>query len=225
MNEKTKKKFNREKRLKQQKLKRQRQLLRLRLAASAVVVLIALIIILFLKGTFEKKADTSTMTITGSEVVYEEVAPIGEADFSELKDFVKSEIEDQEGVKLLRISKKGDEAYVRTRYKDMTVYSEFTGYEGFLGTVAEAKRAGYDFDTAFSEVKDGAMGETVKSKKVRENADSKVLIIRENGRFKVDGNILFVSSESMTVVDGSTVDIAQAQGEEDATILSYIVYE
>ncbi len=197
----------------------------MRLAASAVVVLIALIIILFLRGTFEKKADTSTMTITGGEVVYEEVAPIGEADFSELKDFVKTETEDHEGVKLLRISKKGDNAYVRTRYKDMTVYSEFTGYEGFLGTVAEAKRAVYDFDTSFSEVKDGAMADSVKGKKVRENAESKVLIIRENGRFKVDGNILFVSSESMTVVDGSTVDIAQAQGEEDATILSYIVYE
>ncbi len=206
-------------------MKRKKQLLKMRLAASAVVVLIALIIILFLRGTFEKKADTSTMTISGTEVVYEEVAPIGDTDFSELKDFVKSEIADHEGVKLLRISKKGDNAYVRTRYKDMTVYSEFTGYEGFMGTVAEAKRAGYAFDTAFSAVSDGAMGESVKGKKVRENADSKVLIIRENGRFKVDGNILFVSTESMTVVDGSTVDIAQAQGEEDATILSYIVYE
>ena len=225
MNEQTKKKYNRQRRMRQQKLARERQLRRMRLIASGIVVIIAFFIILALRGTFEKRAEVSTMTIDGSAITYEEVAPIGDYDFGELKDFVREEISQTEGVKLLQISKKGDVAYVRTGYDDIGVYSEFTGYEGFLGTVADAKRAGYDFDTAFSGVTDGALGETVKASAVKKEEDANVLIIRENGRFKVDGELLYVSTESMSIVDGSTVDISQGEGEDDATVLSYIVYK
>ena len=166
MNEETKKKYNRKKRLAAQKKARQRQLLKLRLAASAVVLLIAVLIIMALSGVFEKKASVSTMTLKDDHIIYEEVAPIGELDFFDLKDYVKSETADAEGVKLMRISKKDGNAYVRTKYDDMAAYSTFTGYEGFVGTVAEADRAGYDFDTVFSAVTDGTAGDTVKGKKV-----------------------------------------------------------
>ena len=224
MNEQTKKKYNRQRRLRQQKIARQRQLRRIRLLSSGVVVVIAVFIVLAVGGAFEKRAEVSTMTLKGSEITYEEVAPIGDMDFDELKDFVRSETDDAAGVKLIRISKKGDTAYVRTRYDDISVYSEFTGYEGFMGTVAEADRAGYDFDTAFTQVSDGKADGSVKGEAVKKEDDLKVLIIRENGRFVVDGDIAYVSTESTSVVDGSTVDITQSEGEEDATVLSYIVY-
>ena len=225
MNEETKKKYNRKKRLAAQKKARQRQLLKLRLAASAVVLLIALLIVMAIGGVFEKKADVSTMTVDGSRIIYEEVAPIGELDFSDLKDYVKSETADAEGVKLMRISKKDGNAYVRTGYDDMAAYSAFTGYEGFVGTVSDADRAGYEFDTVFASVTEGKKGDTVKGKKVKKEGDLRVLIIRENGRFVVDGDIVYVSAESTEVVDGNTVDITQPEGEEDTTVLSYIVYK
>ena len=225
MNDKTKKKFSRERRLRQQKAARQRQLMRLRMAASLVVLAVAVIAVIAIRGGFEKKAETSTMTIKGTQVLYEEVAPIGELDFSELKDFVRSEVSQATGVRLARISKKKDTAYVRTVYDDMATYSKFTGYEGFLGTVSEADRAGYDFDTAFYAVENGTKGDSVKSKNVKRESDLNVLIIRENGRFCVDGDLVYVSEENSSVVDGSTVDITQNEGEEDTTVLSYIVYK
>ena len=225
MNEQTKKKYNRQRRLRQQKIKRQRKLFRIRVFASVVVAVIAILIILAIRGTFEKRAEVSTMTISGSQVIYEEIAPIGELDYEELVDFVKSETADVNGVRLVRVAKKGDSAYVRTMYDDISTYSEFTGYEGFLGTIAEAKRAGYDFDAVFSSVNEGAMGDSIKASKVKKEEDMKVLIIRENGRFCVDGDIRYVSTEDMNIIDGSTVEIAQTDGNEDATVLGYIVYE
>ncbi|MCR5097791.1 MAG: hypothetical protein K6B14_02445 [Lachnospiraceae bacterium] len=225
MNEQTKKKYNRQRRLQQQKKARQRQLMKMRLAASLVVVIIAVLLVLALSGAFEKRAEVSTMTVSENQVVYEEVAPIGDLDFKELKAYVKEETADADGVKLIRIAKKDGNAYVRTAYEDMAAYSRFTGYEGFMGTVADARRAGYDFDTVFSVVKDGAMGDKAKGKTVKKEDEAKVLIIRENGRFVVDGDIIYVSSENMSVIDGSTVEVTQSEGEEDATVLSYIVYE
>ncbi len=225
MNEETKKKYNRQNRLKKQKMARKRRILKIRLALSSLVIIIAVLLILVLKGTFEKKAEVSTMTVSGSEITYEEVAPIGEHDFSELKDFVKAETKDKDGIRLIRVAKKGDEAYVKTHYDSIGVYSGFTGYEGFLGTISEASRAGYDFDTAFSAVTDGKKGDSAKKKAVTAQKDKKVLIIRENGRFVVDGELLFVSTENMNVIDKHTVEVIQGEGEEDATVLSYIVYE
>ena len=199
--------------------------MKMRMMASLVVVIIAVIIVLALGGTFEKKAEVSTMTINGDKVVFEEVAPIGDLDFKELKSYVKEETSGAEGVKLQRVSKRGDNAYVRTAYDDMTAYSAFTGYEGFAGTVAEAKRAGYDFDTVFTQVTDGSMGDTAKAKTVKKEDEAKVLIIRENGRFVVDGDIIYVSTENMAVADPHTVDVSQPDGEEDSTVLSYIIYK
>ncbi len=225
MNEETKRKYNRQRRLQQQKRARQRQLLKMRLAASLVVIIIAVLMVLALNGAFEKRAEVSTMTVSDKQVVYEEVAPIGDLDFKELKAYVKEETADAEGVKLIRIAKKDGNAYVRTAYEDMTAYTGFTGYEGFMGTVAEAKRAGYDFDTVFTVVQDGTMGEKAKGKTVKKKDEAKVLIIRENGRFVVDGDIIYVSTENMAVTDPHTVDVSQPEGEEDSTVLSYIIYK
>ena len=72
-----------------------------------------------------------------------------------LKQFVKSQImsynntNGAESVKLERYARDGDHYYVRTRYKDLSTYSDFTGYEAFDGTVSEAQKAGYDFNSGF----------------------------------------------------------------------------
>ena len=227
MKEEIKNKYSRQRRL--QRLRRDRERkrlkLKLRLIFSGIVVVIAVILIFLLRGVFEKRADTSTMTVTGSQIVYEEVAPIGELDFSELKDFVKEETASHDGVKLLRISKVKDSAYVRTGYKDISTYSDFTGYECFLGTVADALRAGYDFDTAFTAVEGGAADKSAKGKTVTKQSDARVLIIRENGRFVVDGDIAYVSSEGTSVVDAHTVDIVADEADAAASGLNYIVYK
>jgi hypothetical protein len=52
-----------------------------------------------------------------------------------------------------------------------------------------------------------------------------VVILKENIGVTVDGTILYVSDSNTTLVDESTVSIAQADGNEDATQLTYIIYE
>ena len=50
-------------------------------------------------------------------------------------------------------------------------------------------------------------------------------MIKENISVTVDGEILYVSDACTTMVGKNTVAIAQPDGNEDATQLTYIIYK
>lgn len=216
----------------QQAIIRKRKIL---LAAIIAIVVIAVaIIICVVTGVFEKKATTSTLTLKDKgTIVSEEVSKLDQKyyDEGELKDYVKSTIKDYTSkagsstVKLKKLSVKDDVAYLKTIYKSAEDYTAFTGYELFQGTIVEAQAAGYDFADSFVAVKDGKKAKTAKAEDVIAKDDYKVLVIKQNVTVKVDGTICYVSDNCTTVNGTDSVTIAQADGNNDATVLTYIIYK
>ena len=215
----------------EQIIRRRRMLL---VGAVALLVIVIVVIVCLVTGVFENRAEKSTLTLEeDGTVVCEEVTDFG-ADYydgSELRSYAREQIRaynDANGadsVNLERVAVGDGEAYMRTRYQSPEDYRQFTGYEMFQGTIAQAQEAGYTFADTFVSVTDGAKGDSVGTDQVLADTEKNVLILRENITVTVEGTILYVSDESTTVESGDTVSIAQADGNEDATTLTYIIYE
>jgi hypothetical protein len=211
-----------------EKRRRQRQRLLLILAAVAIVVVI--VVVAFGLGAFEKRSDVNLLTIRADgTIVYEENKEF--KDSSGLKKFVKSEIESyneengSEDVVLERFAKDGNHCYLRTKYKNLSVYSDFTGYEAYNGKLSDAKAAGYDASgVSFKELSDDASGDSLASADAF--ADEKVLVIKEWGvDVKVPGTVTAVSNASYIkkTEDSDTVTINK-ESDSAAAPLTYIIY-
>ena len=224
--------------VKQNRVTRRQKALRRRrmiVAAAAVILLAAIVaIVCAVTGVFEKRAQKSTLTLQeDGSVVFEEVAAFdGEHyDKGELKSYAREQIEaynTENGkgkVKLERVAVKDGVSYMRVRYASAEDYQKFTGYEIFAGTIAKAQEAGYTFQDSFAAVKDKEKGETASVEDVISDTKAKTLILRENVTVQVDGTLLYVSEESTTVEGKSTLTIAQVDGNQDATSLTYIIYK
>ncbi|MCR4733288.1 MAG: hypothetical protein K5819_08740 [Lachnospiraceae bacterium] len=224
--------------------KRHRQIIRRRKRMLFLVILLILIGIGFgiaaLNGVFEKRSKIDLLTLKpDGTVVYEENASLkdGRYNAKELKAYVKDQIESynashEDGdVKLNRFAAGKDHVYLRTTYKSVAVYSDFTGYEMYSGKVADAKKAGYSFADTYrlQTGKHRLSGNSMVSgdakilgDKKSPATDARVLIIKENTAVKVDGSIYAVSSTGTKLLDEDTVEIAS--GDEDDTLLTYIFY-
>ncbi|MDD6193791.1 MAG: hypothetical protein PUB19_02695 [Lachnospiraceae bacterium] len=199
------------------------------------VALIAAIAVLVCKltGVFDKATEMSTLTLTeDGKVICEEVTSFDEDfyDKGDLKKFVKSEIakyNDKAGsgkVKLDSLKVSGKTAYAKTTYASYKDYRDFTGIELYVGKVQNAKKT-YDFADAFVTVKEGVKGTSVETLDITSQPKLKVLVVKENITVVVPGEVIYVSDGATTMVDKNTVTIAQPDGNEDATQLTYILYE
>ena len=76
-------------------------------------------------------------------------------------------------------------------------------------------------------MKDGIAkdGDYADNASVQAEDDLKVLILRENIRVKVDGEIVYVSSASTRLESENIVKISPADGNVDASELVYIIYK
>ncbi len=225
---------------KKMKKKKQQRNISLVLIIIALVLLL-LVIVKLLMGSgisIGKKATVTTLTLRGDgAVIYEEVIDTGSLGMSdkdlekELKDYVKEELDaynkasGHKSVVLDKLSVEDGQAYQKTTYKDVTCYHDFTGYELYSGTVSEAQAAGYDFATTFASAYEGVAGDEVNAEAATNEGDLSVLIIRENGCVKVPGNIRFISSNGVRLVDSNTAEVYPLDSSNDAAVLAYIIYE
>lgn len=229
---KSKKAASSEKRPEKNKAKNARRMI---IIGAVVIFIIAAVVVgCFAAGVFEKRSDISLLAVSkDGTVISEEVETLGEEYYTkaELKSFVKEAIKEYndkagaKAVKMERLLVKGEQAYLRTVYKTAEDYQAFTGYGLFAGTVAQAKKAGYDFADAFIVVKDGAKGDGTDVETVTKDEKANVVVLRQNTTVKVDGKILYVSGQDTEVKSGDTVTISQTDGNQDATDLTYIIYQ
>lgn len=211
-----------------QKRRRQRQRLLLFLAAIAIVVVV--IVIAVALGAFEKRSDVNLLTIKANgTVIYEENQEL--KDTSGLKKFVKSEIQSYnntnsaEDVVLERFARDGNHCYLRTRYKNLKVYSDFTGYTAEICKVSETKAYGYDTSgVSFKKFSSGASGDSLASADAFK--DEKVLVIKEWGTdVKVPGTIIAVSDVScIKKTDDSDTVTINKESDSAAAPIAYIIY-
>lgn len=150
----------------------------------------------------------------------------------ELEEFIDTKEEayqkehDKSSVKVSDFSVKDGVAELFVKYAGYEEYQEFNNVTLFAGTVPQALAAGYDFDTKFTEIKDGKASGEVESSKITES-DYKVVILSEKIDVKVDGTIKYMSSDYTSIKADDTVSIQLPENAEDGAdlSLSYIVYE
>ena len=103
-------------------------------------------------------------------------------------------------------------------YETVDDYTAFNGVELYEGKIVQALAAGYDFDTDFAGVdKDGSVT-GVTREDILAQEDLKVVIIKANTDVKIEGKILYVSCDNVTVTGKDSVSIKEGTGIEKTWI-------
>lgn len=202
------------------------------LGAIAIIVAIVFLVIYLVGGQFK---DTTTLEVNSDKsITFDEVEDFSESNYdkSELKDYTKDLISEYNDdsltpgkVKFGKVKVKDDKAYLRTEYSDYSAYSAFTGNEVFIGTIAEAQIAGYDFQDTFVKVVDKQKGDAVSTEDVVADIDNMVVVFRANVDVMTPKDILFISGGSTEVKDNNLISVNPPDGNSDATQLIYVIYK
>lgn len=147
-------------------------------------------------------------------------------EFIDTKEEAYQEEHGKSSVKVSDFSVKDGVADLLVKYAGYEDYQEFNNVTLFAGTVPQALAAGYDFNTKFTEIKDGKASGEVESSKITES-DYKVVVLSEKIDVKVDGTIKYISSDHTSLKAKDTVSIKLPENAEDGADLSlvYVVYE
>lgn len=142
-------------------------------------------------------------------------------DETELSDFITDTVntyvaKSGDGTVVIKeFAVEGGMAHVYLEYAGTEDYADFNGVEFYAGTVLDAKAAGYDIPNAFTAVTDDDT--TWDAEK------NKIVIIGQQTQVRVDGTILFVSSNA-SVTGKNTADVTY-DILDDAAEPAYIVYK
>ena len=177
-------------------------------------------------GQADLNADTDTVYVEKNGKVLSMDVETFDQDYydeTELKDFVDSEVADynkehgEKSVEVKDLSVEDQTAKLKLSYQSVDDYSAFTGMELYQGKVVQAMAAGYDFDTDFAAV-DGEKVHGVTADEITGQGDLKVVIIRANTDVQVDGKILYVSCDNVTLTGKNTISIKPGCGIEKTWI-------
>lgn len=108
-----------------------------------------------------------------------------------------------------------DVAHVYLDYAGAEDYARFNGVDFYAGTVLDSQADGYDLPKEYNAVTD--------KDTTWDAQGNKIVIIGQQTQVKVDGTILFVSS-NVNVVDKNTADVTYDILDEEAEP-AYIVYK
>ncbi len=212
-------------------MRRKFLLLGIMLVALIAIILGIVGIVKLITGRF---ADETTMKITKDGVItMDEVSDFSGSNYDEdelikaTKELATEYNESGKGGKVSyeKAKVKDKIAYLRMEYSDYNAYKNFTGNELFVGTVGEAKAAGYNFEDTFSEVSDKKKGDAISPEDMRSDDSKKVILVRGNWKVVAPGKITAVSDSCTTIEDKDAISIKQPDGNEDATVLTTIMYE
>ena len=154
------------------------------------------------------EADTNTVYVSKhGRIVTMDVEQLDQSyyDETELKEFVDSAVDEyntengKNSVKVDDLTVEDGTAKLRMDYETVDDYTAFNGVELYEGKIVQALAAGYDFDTDFAGVdKDGSVTGVT--------------------RVKIDGRILYVSCDNVTVTGKDSVSIKEGTGIEKTWI-------
>lgn len=200
--------------------------------AIAVVALIVFLIVKLVSGA--SFAETTTMKVASNgSIVMDEVDDFSESNYDEdeLEEYTKKLVDDYNSngnvgkVYFKKVKVKDNKAYLRMEYSDYNAYKLFTGNELFVGTVGEAKAAGYDFQDTFSNVKEGEKKDAISVEDITSDDTKKVIMVRANETIVTPSDITAISDACTTIDKKDQVSIAQPDGNTDATVLTTIMYK
>lgn len=102
-----------------------------------------------------------------------------------------------------------DKAVVIMQFLNADMYQEYTNYDIFYGTVAQAQEKGYDFDGKLLNAKDNT--EVLEASKLNELSKYHVIIAEEKTNVICPSKVEYFSEGAILNADGS-VDISQVEG-------------
>lgn len=190
---------------------------------KAAACVLALSAILAACGDKELAVDTNTLYMKSDGTVTEASFELFEEsyyDAAELEEYVKEEVRAynyknvKEAIAVDKVEVQDKVAAVYLTYQTAEDYIAFNEAELFAGTVKKAMDAGYDFDTEFVSYE---KGEEARLLEVTETGANRILILDATIDVRVDGTILFVSS-NVQKKDKKNVSLTQGG-------LSYIIYK
>lgn len=107
-------------------------------------------------------------------------------------------------------------AKLTIEYLNSDVFTAFNGVKLFAGTVAEAKSKGYDFAVDFAKIEKGAFVSEVDASEITGQEELKVVVIQGNFNVQVPGNILYVSTKNVALIDKNTIAIAEGNAMDES---------
>ncbi len=174
-------------------------------------------------------AETTTLYVDEDGVLEQAIVEAVEEDGftqEELRTYVREDVEaygaenGEEKVTLESCRLSGGTARITLKYASAADYASYNQVECFLGTVQEAKSAGYSFEGDFL---DGS-GNAVENSAVQAQPEAHVLILEEVLDVRLPGEILYTSADA-SVSGERTVSVKAAEdaGFTDSPV--YIIYQ
>lgn len=197
------------------KAARQRQKL-LITSVLAVVLVIVIILAIFVFGGFGTSYESNTNTVyllEDGKVISNSVEDFDENAYSkdDLKAYVKEAVdtynaENEKAVKQKSLNVKDGKAILVMEYATVEDFESFEGTEVFVGSIAEALKAGYTFEADFANVSGGKIV-VGNSDEFMNGGDYQVMIVKANVNVCLEEKeICFVSAENTeSVKDGVVV--------------------
>ena len=170
-------------------------------------------------------ADTNTVFVEeDGKIVSVDMEAFDKNDYSEkdLKSYIQEAIDsynakNADSVKKKKLSVKDNVATLVLEFADDNAYQEFSGTELFSGTIAEAKKEGYAFDTEFAKFSNGKVS-LCEAKEILDKEELNVVIIKANTNVEVNGEILYVSAQNIAEVGTNRVSIKEGSHISDLEI-------
>ena len=195
------------KRKRSSKVERLKQKLRVvgGLGIILLILIIALAVFFFGScGTDYAGADTNTVyVLKNGRIVSTDVEAFDEKTYDKagLKSYIKETIDTynaENGMQSLKQKSfdiRGGKAVLVLEYANVDTYEEVNGIELFVGTIDEAKAAGYQFDAQYARMSEGK-AITATADDFAKSEEYKVAIVKSNTKVVVPGEICFVSTQN-----------------------------
>lgn len=193
------------------KAARQKQKLMITGGLAIILLILVIIMCVFMFGSCGvdyTETDTNTVyVLKDGKIVSTDIEEFNEAtyDKDKLQAYVKDVIDtynSENGKDSLKQKSYAVEENVATlvlEYANTDIYEAVNGVELFVGTVAEAKQAGYAFDASYAKLVDGK-AVVATADEFAEGEDYKVVIIKSNTKVVIPGEVCFVSTENVSKV-------------------------
>ncbi len=106
-------------------------------------------------------------------------------------------------------------AVVALNFQNAAIYTDYMGQEIFLGTVAEAKSAGYELENKLTAVKGG---EALSGEQLQKEESKQILILEDAVSVRISGKVQYLSANAKKTAEG----FVDCTADEE---LKYIIYK
>lgn len=189
----------------------------------AYVILVGLAVVGMTGCTKGDKVKNTTLYVEQNGKVTSAIVEALDKDYfsiKELEKWIDEEVntynkENKGSIKVRKCEEESGKARVTLEFPSLEDYSTFNNVEAFFGTIEEAEKAGYSFNSEYISAKGKP---SVTGAELEGSKSYYVLIVEEAQTIELDEDILYASSNVKVKGERASVDA-------DTKELAYIIYK